>query len=78
MEIRELAISGAWAFTPVQHGDSRGVFLEAFKAPLVAQVIGHDLDVARIVVAVRKLDGVGLHPIRPRARLDERIEQRLQ
>ena len=42
MEIRELAISGAWVFTPVQHGDARGVFLEAFKAPMLSQLLsGH-------------------------------------
>ena len=38
MKIRELAISGAWEFTPIQHGDSRGVFLEAYQAPLLAEV----------------------------------------
>ena len=52
MEIRELAISGAWVFTPVQHGDARGVFLEAFKAPMLSQLIGHDLDVAQVNVSV--------------------------
>ncbi|MFT4201416.1 dTDP-4-dehydrorhamnose 3,5-epimerase family protein [Gordonia sp. (in: high G+C Gram-positive bacteria)] len=52
MDIRELAISGAWEFTPKQHGDSRGVFLEAFKAPLLAEVIGHDLQLAQVNVSV--------------------------
>ncbi|GAB08542.1 dTDP-6-deoxy-D-xylo-4-hexulose 3,5-epimerase [Gordonia araii NBRC 100433] len=52
MEIRELAIGGAWEFTPVQHGDSRGVFLEAFKAPLLAELLGHDLDLAQVNVSV--------------------------
>lgn len=31
MQIRELAIQGAWEFTPRQFGDDRGVFLEWFK-----------------------------------------------
>ncbi|MFT3898910.1 MAG: dTDP-4-dehydrorhamnose 3,5-epimerase [Gordonia sp. (in: high G+C Gram-positive bacteria)] len=52
MEIRELSISGAWEFTPVQHGDARGVFLEAFKAPLLSEVTGHDLDLAQVNVSV--------------------------
>lgn len=62
MEIRELAISGAWEFTPVQHGDSRGVFLEAFQAPLLAEVIGHDLDLAQVNVSVSAAGTVrGIH-----------------
>lgn len=41
MQVRELSIPGAWEFTPVQYDDDRGVFLEAFKADLVAETIGH-------------------------------------
>ena len=60
MEIRELAIAGAWEFTPVQHGDSRGVFLEAYQAPLLAEVIGHEFDLAQVNAELgRKL---GLDP----------------
>ncbi|GED96593.1 dTDP-4-dehydrorhamnose 3,5-epimerase family protein [Gordonia crocea] len=62
MEIRELSVNGAWEFTPVQHGDSRGVFLEAFKAPLLAEVIGHDLDLAQVNVSVSAAGSVrGVH-----------------
>jgi len=31
MEVRELAVAGAWEFTPRQFGDQRGLFLEWFK-----------------------------------------------
>ena len=31
MQVRELLMPGAYEFTPVQHGDPRGVFLEWFK-----------------------------------------------
>jgi dTDP-4-dehydrorhamnose 3,5-epimerase len=43
MKVRELAIGGAWEFTPVQHGDPRGVFLEWYRAEPVAEVAGHPL-----------------------------------
>ncbi len=62
MEIRELAIAGAWEFTPVQHGDSRGVFLEAYQAPLLAEVIGHEFDLAQVNVSVSAAGTVrGVH-----------------
>lgn len=41
MRVRELSISGAWEFTPVTHGDARGVFLEWFKADVLERAIGH-------------------------------------
>ena len=31
MQVRELLVPGAFEFTPVQHGDDRGLFLEWFK-----------------------------------------------
>ena len=43
MKVRELAIAGAWEFTPVQHGDPRGVFLEWYRAEQVAEAVGHPL-----------------------------------
>jgi dTDP-4-dehydrorhamnose 3,5-epimerase len=39
--VDELKIAGAWAFTPKQFPDPRGVFLEWFKADVVAEAIGH-------------------------------------
>jgi dTDP-4-dehydrorhamnose 3,5-epimerase len=39
--VDELKIPGAWAFTPKQFPDPRGVFLEWFKADVVEEAIGH-------------------------------------
>ncbi|WP_132992377.1 dTDP-4-dehydrorhamnose 3,5-epimerase family protein [Gordonia zhaorongruii] len=52
MEVRPLDISGAWEFTPVLRGDDRGVFLEAFKADVVAEAIGHRFDLAQVNTSV--------------------------
>ena len=52
MRVRELTISGAWEFTPVQHGDDRGVFLESFTAPQLAEAIGHDFTLAQVNTSV--------------------------
>ena len=43
MKVRELAIPGAWEFTPVQHGDQRGLFLEWYRAEPLAEAVGHPL-----------------------------------
>lgn len=47
MKVRELAIHGAWEFTPVQHGDPRGVFLEWYRAEPVAEAVGHALQLVQ-------------------------------
>ena len=52
MKIRPLAIDGAWELTPVLHGDARGLFLEAFKAPLLAEAIGHSFELAQVNMSV--------------------------
>ncbi len=52
MRVRPLAIDGAWELTPVQHGDPRGVFLEAFKAPVLAEATGHEFTLAQVNVSV--------------------------
>lgn len=44
MTFRELAVPGAWEFTPRQHGDPRGVFLEYFQGEPFRGVSGHDFD----------------------------------
>jgi dTDP-4-dehydrorhamnose 3,5-epimerase len=48
MEFRQLAIAGAFEITPVQHGDPRGVFLEAFKAPAFEAAVGHRFNLAQV------------------------------
>lgn len=52
MKVRPLAIDGAWEFTPVQHGDARGLFAEAFKADVIAETIGHRFDLAQVNLSV--------------------------
>ncbi len=43
MRVDQLKVPGAWAFTPKQWPDPRGVFLEWFKAPAFREAVGHDL-----------------------------------
>jgi len=45
MDVTELSVTGAWVFTPRQHPDERGLFLEWFKAQVLEQAIGHPLTV---------------------------------
>ncbi|MXP23697.1 dTDP-4-dehydrorhamnose 3,5-epimerase [Gordonia sp. HNM0687] len=52
MKVRPLTIDGAWELTPVQHGDERGLFAEVFKGDLLAEVIGHRLDLAQVNLSV--------------------------
>ena len=47
MEVRALAIDGAFEFTPRQHGDDRGTFLEWFKSGPLRDAVGHDLALAQ-------------------------------
>ncbi|PXX59753.1 dTDP-4-dehydrorhamnose 3,5-epimerase [Nocardia tenerifensis] len=48
MRIRELAVPGAWEFTPTMHGDERGVFAEMFKASEFEKAVGRPLDLLQI------------------------------
>jgi dTDP-4-dehydrorhamnose 3,5-epimerase len=52
MRVRPLRISGAWEITPTPHRDDRGVFLEAFRADLLAKATGRPLDVLQANVSV--------------------------
>jgi dTDP-4-dehydrorhamnose 3,5-epimerase len=47
VEIRPLAIDGAYEITTVQHADPRGVFLEWFKATTFREAVGRDLELAQ-------------------------------
>jgi len=47
MQARELTIPGAWEFTPAQHPDDRGTFLNWYVADVVAEVVGHPLTLAQ-------------------------------
>lgn len=44
MLIEPLAIDGAWTVTPKKFGDPRGLFMEAFRADALSEVIGHRFD----------------------------------
>ncbi|WP_285776582.1 dTDP-4-dehydrorhamnose 3,5-epimerase [Microtetraspora sp. NBRC 13810] len=43
-----LSISGAWLHTPRIHTDSRGTFLEAYRAADLREVAGHGMDLAQL------------------------------
>ncbi|MGX1804628.1 dTDP-4-dehydrorhamnose 3,5-epimerase family protein [Nocardia sp. NPDC055321] len=48
MRIRELAVPGAWEFTPALHGDERGVFAEAFKASEFEKAVGRPFELLQV------------------------------
>lgn len=62
MQVRPLSMSGAFEITPQQHGDSRGLFLEWYRADLLGDAIGHRFDLAQANLSV-SLRGVvrGIH-----------------
>ncbi|MBB5961257.1 dTDP-4-dehydrorhamnose 3,5-epimerase [Planomonospora venezuelensis] len=47
-----LSIDGAWQYTPRVHADSRGAFLEAFRAADLRLAAGHRLDLAQLNCSV--------------------------
>jgi dTDP-4-dehydrorhamnose 3,5-epimerase len=62
MKTRPLTIDGAWEFTPQAFGDERGVFLEWFKADVLAEAVGHRLAIAQANQSVSARGVVrGLH-----------------
>ena len=52
MKVRELRVPGAFEFTPIQHQDGRGLFLEWFKVDRLAEAIGHPLTLAQANLSV--------------------------
>jgi dTDP-4-dehydrorhamnose 3,5-epimerase len=52
MQIRPLAVPGAWEATPRQFADKRGVFLEWFTAASFSGASGHRFDLAQANVSV--------------------------
>jgi dTDP-4-dehydrorhamnose 3,5-epimerase len=44
MDIVPLSIDGAWEITPKLHGDPRGLFTEWYRFDLLAEAVGHPLD----------------------------------
>ena len=47
MDVTEMQVPDAFVFTPRQHPDDRGVFLEYFKREVLAQAVGHPLSLAQ-------------------------------
>jgi dTDP-4-dehydrorhamnose 3,5-epimerase len=47
MKISPLSIEGAWEITPIQHGDSRGSFMEWYRFDELAEAVGHPLRLAQ-------------------------------
>lgn len=52
MRIRELAVPGAWEFTPTLHGDERGLFAEMFKASDFEKAVGRPFDLLQVNTSV--------------------------
>ena len=62
VQIRELTIPGAWEITPIQRSDDRGVFLEWYRFDVLAEAIGHPLDLRQANTSVSKKGVVrGIH-----------------
>jgi dTDP-4-dehydrorhamnose 3,5-epimerase len=52
VDIRELAVPGAYEITPKQLGDPRGLFLEWYRADRMADALGYPLDLAQVNCSV--------------------------
>jgi dTDP-4-dehydrorhamnose 3,5-epimerase len=62
VEVRELAIPGAWEITPAVHADSRGVFFEWFTDRDFTDFAGHRLDLRQANCSVSSAGVLrGLH-----------------
>jgi len=68
MQVRELLVPGAFEFTPIQHKDHRGVFLEWFKVGPLEEAVGHRLQLAQANLSVSRaatLRGVHFSDVPP-------------
>lgn len=62
MLVRELSIPGVLEITPVQHEDSRGVFLEWFREDVLTEAIGHPFHLAQANCSVSSVGTLrGIH-----------------
>lgn len=62
MLYRELAISGAWEISPTRFVDSRGEFIETFKATEFASEMGRPFDIRQVNTSVSSAGAVrGIH-----------------
>jgi dTDP-4-dehydrorhamnose 3,5-epimerase len=62
MEIRPLAIEGAWEIVPKLFSDSRGLFAEGFRVDHLAKHIGHEMHVRQTNISVSTAGALrGIH-----------------
>jgi dTDP-4-dehydrorhamnose 3,5-epimerase len=62
MEIRPLAIEGAWEIVPKLFSDSRGLFAEGFRVDHLAKHIGHEMQVRQTNISVSTAGALrGIH-----------------
>lgn len=62
VEVRALAIEGAWEFTPILRSDDRGAFLESFTASSFLRAVGHEFDLRQMNVSISRIGTVrGVH-----------------
>jgi dTDP-4-dehydrorhamnose 3,5-epimerase len=54
MDVRQLKVPDAYEFTPRQHRDDRGVFLELFTTGSFTDAIGHPLNLAQANTSVSR------------------------
>jgi dTDP-4-dehydrorhamnose 3,5-epimerase len=52
VEVRELSIPHAWVFTPTQHRDDRGLFLETYRYEAVRDAVGYELQLRQANTSV--------------------------
>ena len=52
MRIRNTKLEGAWIFTPTQHHDERGTFLESYAASALREATGREFPLAQLNVSV--------------------------
>ena len=62
MQAEPTSIEGSWVFTPLQHKDDRGVFLESFKDPVFSDIVGHSFDFRQMNISLSREGTVrGIH-----------------
>ncbi|MBV8931538.1 MAG: dTDP-4-dehydrorhamnose 3,5-epimerase family protein [Kutzneria sp.] len=62
MQVRELAISGAWEFVPTVFPDERGTFAAPFQEAAFTEAVGHPLRVAQVNHSVSRRGTIrGVH-----------------
>jgi dTDP-4-dehydrorhamnose 3,5-epimerase len=54
VQIRELSIPDSYEITPIQRADDRGVFLEWYRFDLLAEAVGHPLNLRQANTSVSK------------------------